>query len=105
LGPELERLDATLRLPLPQAALEVGDNARGGLVALLGRLGEQLQDDGGDCGGDRQPLTGRHRLSGDMAVNPLHGIGSRERQSAGEHLVERDAEGIEVATGVDRPGR
>ena len=27
-----------------------------------------------------QPLAGRHRLSGDMAVHPLHRIGRGERQ-------------------------
>ena len=37
-----------------------------------------------------------------MAVHPLHRIGRRERQNAGEHLVERDAERVEVAAGVDR---
>ena len=49
-----------------------------------------------------QPLAGRHRLSGDMAVDPLHGIGRGERQCAREHLVERDAERVEVAAGIDR---
>src|SRR6185503_16527672 len=33
LCPKQERVDVTLRLPFGQAALEVGDNARGGLVA------------------------------------------------------------------------
>ena len=49
-----------------------------------------------------QPLGGRHRLSGDVAVDPLHGIGRGERQCAREHLVEHDAERVEVAAGVDR---
>ena len=58
---------------------------------------------GGDRGRDSlQPLAGRHRLSRDMAVDPLHGIGRGERQGAREHLVERDAERIEVAAGIDR---
>ncbi len=48
------------------------------------------------------PLGGRHRLSGDVAVHPLHRIGGREGQRAGQHLVERDAERIEVAAGIDR---
>ena len=39
---------------------------------------------------------------GDMAVHPFHGIGRGERQDAGEHLVERDAERVEVAAGIDR---
>ena len=45
---------------------------------------------------------GRHRLSGDVAVHPLHRIGRRERQAAGQHLVERDAERVEIAAGIDR---
>ena len=30
------------------------------------------------------------------------GLSPRERRAAGEHLVEHDAEGVEVAAGVDR---
>src|SRR6267154_2591055 len=37
-----------------------------------------------------------------MAVDPLHGIGCGKRQRTREHLIERDAEGVEVAAGVDR---
>ena len=37
-----------------------------------------------------------------MAVDPFHRIGGAERQTAGEHLIERDAERIEVAARVDR---
>ena len=39
----------------------------------------------------------------DVAVHPFHRIGCRERQRAGEHLVKRDAQCIEIASGVDRP--
>ena len=38
----------------------------------------------------------------DMAVDPFHRIGRAERQTPGEHLIERDAERIEVAARVDR---
>ena len=44
----------------------------------------------------------RHRLPGDMAVHPFHGIGGGERQDAREHLVKRDAERVEIAAGIDR---
>src|SRR5208282_5337097 len=37
-----------------------------------------------------------------MAVDPLHEIGCRERQHAGKHFVEGDAERIEVAARIDR---
>ena len=36
-----------------------------------------------------------------MGVNPLHGVGGRERELAGEQLVESYAEGIKVAARVD----
>ena len=49
-----------------------------------------------------QPLRRRHRLSGDMAMDPFHRIGGAERQTAGQHLIERDAERVEVAARVDR---
>ena len=50
----------------------------------------------------RQPLRRRHRLSRDVAVDPFHRVGGAERQTTGEHPVERDAERIEVAAGIDR---
>ena len=50
--------------------------------------------------GDRS--RGRRRLPGDVAVHPLHRIRGGERQRAGEHLVERDAERVEIAARVDR---
>src|SRR6476620_2925304 len=37
-----------------------------------------------------------------MAMHPLHVIRSGKRQNTGEHLVEGDAERIEVAARVDR---
>jgi hypothetical protein len=68
-----------LSLPCSKAAREVSLQAGRGLVALLGALGEQLQDDSGDRGRDSlQPLAWRHRLSGDMTVDPLHRIGGGE---------------------------
>ena len=76
-----EGVDPAVSLPFSKAASEVVLQAGCGLVALLGGLGEQLQDDGGDRGGDRlPPLAGRHRFSRDMAVDPFHGIGRDERQ-------------------------
>ena len=83
-----ERLDPTARLPFRQAAPEVGLDARGGLVALLGGLGEQLHHDRRERRGDlARPLAGRRRLPGDVAVDPFHRIGGREGQRAGQHLV------------------
>jgi hypothetical protein len=36
-------------------------------------------------------LVGRHGLSGDVTMDPLHWIGRGERGRAREHLVVRDA--------------
>ena len=48
------------------------------------------------------PLVGRHRLPGDVAMHPFHRIRSGEGQYARQHLVEDDAERVEIAAGVDR---
>ena len=45
----------------------------------------------------------RHRLPGDMAVDPFHRIGGFERQRTGQHLVESDTHGVKVTPGIDRP--
>ena len=50
----------------------------------------------------RHTLARRDRLSRDMAVHPFHRIGSGERQASREHLVQRHAERVEIAAGVDR---
>ncbi len=86
---ERKGLDAPLALPFGQAAPQIVLEAGGGLVALLGRLGEELHHDPGEDGRDAlQPFRRRNRLPRDMAVNPFHRIGGAERQTAGEHLVE-----------------
>ncbi|MNX87506.1 hypothetical protein D3C86_1194370 [compost metagenome] len=101
---EREVLDAALALPVFQAAAQVVLQPDGGLVALLGRLGEQLHD---DARNRRRygflPRARRHRHLGDVAVYPLHRVRGGERQRAGQHLVERDAERVEVAARIDRP--
>jgi hypothetical protein len=40
-------------------------------------------------------------LSRDVTVHPLHRIGSRERETAGQHFVERNTEGVKVTAGID----
>ena len=64
-----------LRLPFGQAAPQIALQAGRGLVALLGRLGEQLHDDRRDGAGDvRQPLAGG---TGCLAMwQCTHSIGS-----------------------------
>jgi len=98
-----EGIDAALTLPVGEAMLQIMLNTGGRLVALFGRLGEQLHDDAGDRSRDGlHQLARRHRLSGDMAVHPFHRVSSSKRQHARQHLVERDAERIEVAARIDR---
>ena len=97
-----ERIDATMRLPFRQAAPKIGFQAGGSLVALLGVLGEELHNDGrqrlGDCGA----ITGRCRLACNVAVDPLQRVGGGKRQRARKHLVQGDAQRVEIAAGVNR---
>src|SRR5712672_221980 len=66
---EWKRVDTTMRLPFDQAPPQIGLDARGGLVALLGGLGEKLHDNRSERPLDaRDPLVERRRLPGDMAV-------------------------------------
>ena len=72
---EREVFDPALRFPFGKAVLEVTLEAGCGLVALFGRLGEQLHDDRRD--GARHPLT---RSAGGIARLAMwqctHSIGS-----------------------------
>ena len=61
---ERKGFDAPLTLPFGKTAPKVILDAKGGLVARLGGLGEQLHDDPGNRGRDiPRPLLGRLRLS------------------------------------------
>jgi hypothetical protein len=42
------------------------------------------------------------RLARNVAVYPFHGIGGSERQTAREHLVQADAQRVEIAAGINR---
>lgn len=99
-----EGRDGAGGLQLQQAARQVGGEAGGGLVALLGGLGQQLQDDVRHRAGQSvDPLGRAGRLAGDVAVDPFHRIGGAERKLAGDQLVQGDAQGIQVAAGIHRP--
>ena len=75
-----------------------------GLVAVLGGLGEQLHDDRRE----RRRGRPRTRSPGGTGCRAMwqctHSIGSEAVKGsvAGQHLVEGDAERIEIAAGIDR---
>ncbi|MNS97849.1 hypothetical protein D3C72_1321980 [compost metagenome] len=76
---ERKVLDAALALPVFQAAPQVVLDPGGGLVALLGGLGQQFHDDARQRGRHGlHPHAGRRRHPGDMAVHPFHGVRRRE---------------------------
>jgi len=92
-----------VRLPLHEAAPEIGLNPGGRLIALLGRLCEQLHHDCRELGGHcRDPLFGRCRLPSNMTVDPLERVSGGKGQRCGEHLVEGNAERVQIAACVDR---
>jgi hypothetical protein len=100
---EREGFDPAMRLPLRQAAPQIGLDAPGGLVALFCGLGEQLHHDSRERTRDaRDPLAGRHRLPRDMAVHPPHRIGGGEGELPRQHFVKGDAQSIKIAAGVHR---
>ena len=101
---ERERLDAAMGLPFLKALAQIGRETRGGLVTLLGIFGEQLHHDRREGPRDAcDPLVGRRRLAGNMAVHPFHRISGGEGQFARQHLIEGHAQRVEVAAGIDRP--
>src|SRR5258708_3053705 len=70
-----ELVNSALSFPLSEAAPKIPLSTGCGLVAFLSSLGQQLHNDCGEGGRDiRRPLSGRYRLSCNVAVNPFHGI-------------------------------
>jgi hypothetical protein len=91
-----------MRLPCRQAAPKIGFQARGGLVALLCIFGEEPHDDGRQWLGDCAATNRRYRLTCDMAVDPFQRVGGDKREHACQHLVQSDAQRVEIAAGIDR---
>ena len=88
-------------LPLRQASPKIGFEARGGLVTFLRILGEELHDDGGQRLGDPPTIDRRHWLTCNVAVDPFQRIGGGEWERAGQHLIQSDAQRVEIAPGID----
>ena len=53
------------------------------------------------CGTARRS-RGRYRLTCDVAVDPLQRVGGSKREHAREHLVQGDAQRVEIAASIDR---
>src|SRR6202790_3084515 len=93
-----EFVDATLRFPLSETALKVALDAGRRLIALLGRLGEQLHDNCRDHTRNTVHLLAWWcRLSCNMTVHPLHRTRRGKWKNPGEHFVECDAQTVQIA--------
>src|SRR5262245_15062560 len=85
---EQKLVDSPMTLPFTKTASQIALNTGSGLIACLSGLVEKFQDDG-QCRFRNifQMLAARHRLSRDMAVNPLHGIGRSGGKASGKHCT------------------
>ncbi|HEX3230750.1 MAG TPA: hypothetical protein VHQ95_17345, partial [Pyrinomonadaceae bacterium] len=98
-----EIYDAPSSVPFREAATKITLYAGRGLVAFLRSFGEQFHNDRRDTRRHiPYSLVRRHGMPRDVAMYPFKRIGSCKRQAAGQHLVKCDAEGIEIASRVDR---
>ena len=52
--------------------------------------------------GTSRRSRGGYRLTCDVAVDPLQRIGGSKREHARKHLVQGDAQRVEIAAGIDR---
>src|SRR5713101_5837958 len=91
-----------MRLPFRQAPSKISFQPGSGLVALLGVFGEELHGDSRQRLGDCDAINRWYRLACNLAVDPLQGVGGRERQPARKHLVQGDAQRVEIAAGINR---
>ena len=104
-----ERRDRPAPGPLGEAPLQIASEARRALIPILGRLGEEPEDNLSDrLGPLREDLRCRGRRAGQVAVDPLDGVLGLERELPGEHLKEGDAKRVQIGAlvyGAVRPPR
>src|SRR5713101_3640582 len=91
-----------MRLPFRQAPSKISFQPGSGLVALLGVFGEELHGDSRQRLGDCDAINRWYRLACNLAVDPLQRVGGGERQRARKHLVQGDAQRVEIAAGINR---
>ena len=86
------------------ARLEIAEEPVRALVAILGVLGEELLHHVGEPARDGWPQAIRRlRRDRDVAMHERHRIARHEGDAAGEHLVERHAQRVEVGAVIDGP--
>ena len=90
-------LDPARCLPLRETPGEVLPEPEPALVAVFGRFGEQLHHNVRQGSGDGAvERARRQRHPRDVTMHDLQRVRRLERQLAGQHLVERDPERVEV---------
>ena len=94
-----ERRDLVVAKPVPQ----IGSELLGGLVALVGGDLQGLAADRVDRTGDRTVARARGGVAARGKQVGEVRVVAPDRRGAGEDLVERGAEAVDVATGVEDP--
>lgn len=86
------------------AHAKIGDDARGALIPVVRRLGEQLRQNGRECLLDAKVQTRWWgRRTGHVPVHELEWVVRGKGQRTGQDLVEQHADGVEVGAMVDCP--
>ncbi len=89
--------DATAVVPLRQARIEIVSQAIGRLIAIVGIFGHELVHDGHQHGGHVGIVfADRGGLTSQVGVHPAQGVTGLKGQVAGEHLVERNPQGVKI---------
>jgi hypothetical protein len=98
-----EGVDPADRLPGDEALAEIRLDACSSLVALLSGLREKFHDDHRERSRHLAcKFARRDGLSRDVTVDQLDWVSGSEGQRAGQQLVKRDPQRVQVASGVDR---
>jgi hypothetical protein len=99
-----ERRDGAGVQQAVQAALQVGRQRAGRLVAFIRIFGQQREHDPGQhASRPAAHFFGRSRHAGQVAVDPGGRRVGHERQGPGQHLVQVHAQRVQVAACVDGP--
>src|SRR5882672_4284629 len=97
-----EWTDATIGLPFLQALPKISFKTGGTLIALLGVFGEEFHSNKRQRLGHCSAINRRYRQTRNLAVDPLQGVSDRKWQCACKHLVQGDAQRVEIASSINR---